>query len=215
MYAPFALALRLAHGGQPIPSARMPVDGRLQRFMDPSARVIDKNASLPLGSRHTLNDGPTCPWPPLLLFLSKLHCGTVLHNLPTRRRNLAIAPGSDLQQVQASLPSLIPTEAELHAALAAVAGPLARVRARSTVDCERPVSDSSPSAPREAARETFSRRSRRHAVKLLQRALRHVSERAVSAAVCPRKLLSGRDVSAPNAARTRHGTLEIKGNGIR
>jgi hypothetical protein len=195
----------------------MPVDGRLQRFMGPSARVIDKNASLPLGSRHTHTNLPTglhccCSCPSCI---AALRCTTCQH----ARRNLAstspIAPGSDLQQVQASLPSLIPTEAELHAALAAVACPLARVRARCTVDCERPVSASSTSAPREAARETFSRHCPRHAAKLQQRALRHGSERAVSDAVCPRKLLSGRDVSVPNAARTRQGALEIKGNGIR
>jgi hypothetical protein len=73
-------------GGQPIPktcnaSRRI----LLQRFMDPSAR-IDKNASLPLGSRHTLTRSLSGRF--YCCYCTSLHCGAA-QLCQHHRRNLA------------------------------------------------------------------------------------------------------------------------------
>jgi hypothetical protein len=135
-YAPFALACPTRAlptspaASQPVPkscsaSRRMP----LQRFMDASAR-IDKNASLPLASRHTLTRLLSGRY--YCCYCTSLHCGPALHKSAnttgeTWPRRACHTLGSDLHRVQASLPSLTLTEAELPAALAAVACPSARV----------------------------------------------------------------------------------------
>jgi hypothetical protein len=102
MYAPLALAPDSRTTASQFPSPPMPVGGRLQRFMDPAARVIDKNASLPLGSRHTHTKQPMAVIATVPVQVALRHRAAQPANAPgeTWPRRARIALGSDLQQVQ-------------------------------------------------------------------------------------------------------------------